>query len=92
MRNWQLIFGLCLILLGLSTASADYLQLQADLSGDRPETSILRHNQELVEFEVRLPVVDLLEGTLEGKIYDRIEIPGGGFEHELGAPEVPRRP
>lgn len=82
--------GSCIfVLMGVSIAFAGYVPLRSDVSGDRPVVSVLRQTDDRVEFEVRLPAVELLQGTLEGKTWDRIEIPGGGYEYETGAPEVP---
>jgi hypothetical protein len=78
-----------LILLGLDTAFAAYVPLRLDVQGDRPQVEILYHDEDQVQLEVLLPGVERLEGTLEGRRWDRIEIPGGGYEQDLGAPEVP---
>lgn len=77
------------IALGASLAFAGYLPLRTDVLEEQPRVDILQHSPDRVQFEVRLPGVELLEGTLEGRIWDRVEIPGGGYEYEIGAPEVP---
>ncbi len=78
-----------LFLLSANFAWAGYIPLRTDMPGDRPQVDLLLSSADQVQFEVRLPGVDLLEGTLEGRRWDRVEIPGGGYEMQLGAPEVP---
>ncbi len=84
------VLSICtLLLLGLSTAFAGFVPLRTDVENDRPETEILYSGADRIEFEVRLPGIEMLEATLEGRNWDRIEIPGGGFSDDLGSPEVP---
>lgn len=82
----------CIIMLAgllVLPALADYVPLRSDMAAERPEATILRHDADQVQLEIRLPGVNLSEGTLEGKRWDRVEIPGGAQGFELGAPEVP---
>lgn len=76
------------ILAGSCRAGESFFPLRSDLSGKRPDVILLRNDNQQVQFEIRIPGVDLLEGTLEGQKWDRVEIPGGGYEQDLGAPEV----
>lgn len=89
MRTWKIFVLVGLLALGISAASADYLPLRSDVAGERPDVTIPRHDADQVQMEIRLPGVSLSEGTLEGKRWDRVEIPGGARGYELGAPEVP---
>ncbi|MFH1735939.1 MAG: C25 family cysteine peptidase, partial [bacterium] len=86
-RNWIVLTGLMLVAAG--SALADYLPLRYDTVSDQPEISLLYSDAGRVEFEVRIPGIERLEGTLEGQVWDRFEIPGGGFGAELGNPEAP---
>ncbi|RJP82832.1 MAG: hypothetical protein C4524_00215, partial [Candidatus Zixiibacteriota bacterium] len=65
------------------------LTLRTDAGSGPPQARILSHNDRKVDLEVRLPGLELLTGELEGKIWDRVEIPGGGYDQEIGQPEVP---
>ena len=89
MRKTELLVVLGLTGLIGNTAWTAYVPLRVDVEGDRPQVRVLRHDQDQVEFEVQLPGVELSEGILEGHVWDRVEIPGGGYELDLGAPEVP---
>ena len=88
-RGLRILCSFCLIILATQTAFADTVLLRTDVQGDRPQIFILNHTTEVIQFEVRLPGIERLQGTLEGRRWDRIEIPGGGYELDLGAPEVP---
>ncbi len=79
-----LLFVLC-----LGTAQAAFTPLRTDVTGDRPEVVLLSQNDREVRLEIRLPGLELTEGLLDGKRWDRVEIPGGGYELDLGAPETP---
>jgi len=85
--NGFVFFVIVLLLAG--TALADFVPLRNDVIGDQPETVLLSSDAARVEFEVKIPGIERLEGTLEGQIWDRFEIPGGGVSAELGSPEVP---
>ena len=89
MRFGKILVLAALLTLGIGSALANYLPLRADVQDDRPQVTLLSHDSKKLELEVRLPGIELLQGTLEGKRWDRVEILGGGFELELGAPEVP---
>lgn len=70
-------------------ARSEWLELRADNGSQRPEFSMLQHSASQDIFEMVLPGVDLTTALLDGKRWDRIEIPGGGFEQEIGRSEVP---
>lgn len=89
MKTWKIFLCCGLITMGLTPAYAAFTPLRDDVEGDRPQIQILRDDPDQVQIEVKLPGVELLEGELEGRRWDRVEIPGGGYEYELGAPEVP---
>ncbi|MFH1862592.1 MAG: C25 family peptidase propeptide domain-containing protein, partial [bacterium] len=89
MKLGKILFSLCLIVLGFSTALAAYTPLRGDLQDERVQIDVLHRTADQVQIEVRLPGIDLLTGELQGRRWDRVEIPGGGYELELGAPEVP---
>ncbi len=89
MKGWRTLWIVALILLCSGATWADYVSLRPDVQGDRPEVNILRHDAEGVTIEVRLPGVELREGVLEGRKWDRVEIPGGAWLSEPGAPEIP---
>jgi len=57
--------------------------------GDQPVAEILYEDDHELQFEIRIPGIEILEGTIEGHIYDRVEIVQGGFNIDPGAPEVP---
>lgn len=78
-----------LVLFGISTVYAGYIPLRSDVEGERPQVYLIKQSDDLIEIEVRLPGIEMRESTLEGKDWDQVEIPGGGFFSELGAPEVP---
>jgi hypothetical protein len=85
----KLLYGMFVVFFACSVALADYLPLRSDVLGDRPQVQLLQNNTEMVQFDLKIPGVDLLSGTLDGKRWDRVEIAGGGFDQETGAPEVP---
>lgn len=89
MKTCRLFLIAAVLLFGISAAYAEFVPLRADVQGERPQISILRHDAKQVQIEVRLPGLDLFEGTLEGRNWDRIAIPGGGYHTELGRPEIP---
>ncbi|MCX6639592.1 MAG: C25 family cysteine peptidase [bacterium] len=78
-----------LTLAGLYSVQASFIPLRNDLSGDTPQITVLREDDQQVQFEICLPGVDRLEGVLQGQKWDRIEIPGGGCGQGLGTPEIP---
>ena len=82
--------GAVLLLSALvSTSSAEWMQLRQGNDGQRPEFKMLEHSATGDRFEVTLPGVNLSEAVLDGKGWDRVEIYGGGYELDLGKPEVP---
>ncbi|MCX6641119.1 MAG: C25 family cysteine peptidase [bacterium] len=81
------IVGL-MLLFGFSSALADYLPLREDVTSEAPQTILLKNDANLVQIEIRIPGVEIFQGTLEGHNWDRISIAGGGFSSELGAPEL----
>ena len=86
MKAWKFVFYPVLMLMGLSLALAESLPLRSDLTGDRPAVEIIRSDQNQVLIDVRLPVADLTQSVLDGRNWNRVEIPGGGFIHIPGAP------
>ena len=89
MRTWIFFCFPLLIFLGLNPVFASFVPIRDDVTDERPVIQVLRHDQNQIQIEVKLSGINLLEGTLEGRHWDRVEIPGGGFELDLGAPEVP---
>ncbi len=89
MNRRKFLFAIIMALGSVSSVRAGYLPLGPDMLAPKPQITILHQNAEEVQLEVQLPGVELLQGLLQGKLWDRVEIPGGGYENELGAPEVP---
>jgi len=82
--------GLMLAMAFVAIASqAAYLPIRSDIQDELPLAAMLHGDDRLIEFEVQIPGLELTSGTLEGKRWDRAEIPGGGFNMEFGRPEVP---
>lgn len=81
---------LCLVLLTVAVnAFSAEIALRTDLFSDKPEVTLLLRDSDRIQFEVRVPILERLDGELEGRRWDRLEITGGGFSSETGAPEVP---
>ncbi|MCX6638874.1 MAG: C25 family cysteine peptidase [bacterium] len=89
MKTGKLFIIIGLLLLGVGSANADYLPLRTDMSADRPQTVVLRSDANQVQLEIYIPGVEISSTPLEGRNWDRVEIPGGGFNSHLGAPELP---
>jgi hypothetical protein len=89
MKTLKILGCFALILLSSGTALAGFIPLRDDVPGERPVIRTILNDQNQIQIEVRLPGIERLEGLLDGRRWDRIEIPGGGFELDLGAPEVP---
>jgi hypothetical protein len=89
MRNGRIIICALLTLAGFCTAFAAYTPLRSDVAGEAPLIQVLRNNLSEVQLEIRLPGLELTEGALDGKRWDRVEIPGGGYELDQGSPETP---
>jgi len=88
MRN--LLSCAILALFFVSAASADWTELEPKSNdSQRPEFRMLEHSSTGDRFEMTLPGVELTSAMMDGKTWDRVEIPGGGYEIELGKPEVP---
>jgi hypothetical protein len=79
--------ALCALM--LHPAPAAFTPLRSDLDLEQPQADILQSDESGVVIEIRVPGVERLEAMLEGKRWDRIEIPGGGYDLETGRPEVP---
>ncbi|TKJ41266.1 hypothetical protein CEE37_06255 [candidate division LCP-89 bacterium B3_LCP] len=73
----------------LNVVHAEYQPLRADVDDEYPIINLLTHEATQVQFEVRIPGIERYIASLEGRNWDRFEIPGGGYELDLGAPEVP---
>jgi hypothetical protein len=89
MKTLKILFCVILSLWVCTITQAAFVPLRTDADGDIPETTILKQSAQEVQLEIRLPGIELSEGLLEGKRWDRVGIPGGGCEMDLGAPEVP---
>ncbi len=89
MRLGKKFFIACILGLWSAAAYAGTVNLRGDVPEDTPRIDVIRHDAERIEFEVRIPVVNVLQSTLDGKVWDRVEIPGGGSGYEIGAPEIP---
>ncbi len=89
MNHWKSLCTIMVALWMVSAVQAGYLPLSSNMPADKPQITILYQDAEEMQLEVQLPGVELLQGLLQGKLWDRVEIPGGGYENELGAPEVP---
>jgi hypothetical protein len=76
--------------LGICQVYAGYLPLRSDVQGEQPQVTILQNNEQEISWEVNLPGLELSQGTLEGRRWDRLTIPGGGYYWEqVGTPELP---
>ncbi len=73
----------------LNPAQAAYTSLRSDLNLEQPQAEILQSDGRGIVIEIRVPGVERLDALLEGKRWDRIEIPGGGYDLDPGRPEVP---
>ncbi len=72
-----------------SAASGSWVPLEGNEAGARPDFVMLQHSSGGDLFEMRLPGFERSTAILNGKRWDRVEIPGGGYELERGKPEVP---
>jgi len=88
MRMGYLIIAV-LAVAAAGPAWGEWRNLRPGMEGRRPEFVMLSHTSAGDRFELRLPGVELDGAVLEGKLWDRVDIYGGGFEQENGAPEVP---
>ncbi|MBU0517581.1 T9SS type A sorting domain-containing protein [bacterium] len=89
MNRWLTLGILFVLILGASVAQSGIIPLRADVQDDKPQIEILRYDANLVQFEVLLGSLELYEGILDGKTWDRVQIPGGSYDHEYGVPELP---
>jgi len=96
MKIWKwpsrlLGLGICTCLLssGIPNVRAEYLPLRSDVGSEGARIDLLQSGSDELQFEVRLGGLELLKAQLEGRTWDRVEIPGGGLDGELGAPEIP---
>jgi hypothetical protein len=89
MLIWRIFVCVAILGFAFSPAAADFIAVRTDVQDEKPEAVVLQQGDDLIQIEYRLPGIDLLEGTLDGRRWDRVEIPGGGYEQEIGAPEVP---
>ncbi|MCX6640292.1 MAG: C25 family cysteine peptidase [bacterium] len=89
MKTWRILCVIAVFLMGISAASADFIPLRADMSNDQPQVQVLRQSATEVQLEIRIPGLDVSSGILDGRRWDRIEIPTGSFSNEPGQPEVP---
>jgi hypothetical protein len=84
-----ILFYLGLAFVTAGFANAEEILLRNDTAGDPVRIDVTDYSSDRIEFEVRLAGIERLEAILEGRRWDRVEIPGGGYELDLGAPEVP---
>ncbi|MCX6639912.1 MAG: C25 family cysteine peptidase [bacterium] len=80
---------LALLCIQISSSVAASIPLRADVGSSQPKITVLKSEKDRIELEILLPDVELSEATLEGKNWERIAIPGGGWENDLGSPELP---
>jgi hypothetical protein len=83
------LLGLLIGVALFGAAQGEWIQFDAQMEEMRPEITLLASSEAGGRFEVRMPGIELSSAVLEGKRWDRVEIPGGGFEQEIGKPEVP---
>lgn len=81
----------CFILVAAlaGVSRSEWLPLNPGGDSQRPQFRMLDHFAGGDRFEMTLPGVELTSAILDGKRWDRVEIYGGGFEQEIGKPEVP---
>ncbi len=89
MKSLKMVITLAVISIVYSTALADFVPLRTDIIGDKPEIEMIKHDADQVQFEVRIAGIELSEGIIEGRYWDRVHIPGGAYGLEKGMPEVP---
>jgi hypothetical protein len=89
MNTRYTFMGILITLLTISTASSESLQLRIDTPADHPAIQILRHDPHQVEFEVKIPLIHLSKEEINGRLWDRIELPGGAWAQNPGSPDVP---
>ncbi|MFH1734960.1 MAG: C25 family cysteine peptidase [bacterium] len=88
MRN--LLSCAILALFLVAAASAAWTELEPiNNESQRPEFRMLEHSSSGDRFEMTLPGIELTSTMMDGKLWDRVEIIGGGYEIDLGKPEVP---
>ncbi|HEX7342648.1 MAG TPA: C25 family cysteine peptidase, partial [bacterium] len=85
MRKIALIF-----LMFAAAANAEWRPLHPAGESQRPEFIMLDHSASGDLFEMILPGIEMTTATLDAKSWDRVEIYGGGFDQEIGKPEVPQ--
>lgn len=71
------------------TAQGEWIHFDAQKEELRPKFTLLAFTDSGGRFEVELSGIEFSSAVLDGKRWDRVEIPGGGFEQEIGKPEVP---
>jgi hypothetical protein len=88
MKSWKILVIVGLLLMGFSSAFAEYLPLRTDVTAEKPQTIVLRSDAQQVQLEILIPGIERSQAVLQGRNWDRIEIPGGGLSGQLGAPEL----
>ncbi|MCX6639194.1 MAG: C25 family cysteine peptidase [bacterium] len=89
MRLWKCLPALLLFVFCGSNAFADFVPLRADLEGQTPRLQLIKNTDTEIIMEVQLPGVEVSSTMLQGRRWDSVEIPGGGFSNDLGVPDVP---
>ncbi|MCX6639140.1 MAG: C25 family cysteine peptidase [bacterium] len=88
MKAWKILVIVGLLLSGFSSALAEYLPLRTEMTAEKPQTLVLRSDAQQVQLEIIIPGIEISQAVLQGRNWDRIEIPGGGLTSHLGAPEL----
>ncbi|MCX6639141.1 MAG: C25 family cysteine peptidase [bacterium] len=88
MRSWKMLVIVGLLLSGFSSALAEYLPLRTEMTAEKPQTLVLRSDAQQVQLEILIPGIEISQATLQGRNWDRVEIPGGGMSNMMGEPEL----
>jgi hypothetical protein len=88
MKNWNLVLLIGLLLINIGLARAEYHPLRSDVTDEKPQTTLLHSDVRGVDFEIRIPRVEISQVALQGRRWDRIELNGGGLTGNLGSPEL----
>jgi len=89
MKRWLTLGIFTILILGASSALSEVIPLRADVQDDEPRIEITKHDANLLQLDVRIGSLELYQSMLDGKMWDRVQIPGGSYDNELGVPEVP---
>ncbi|TKJ40645.1 hypothetical protein CEE37_06690 [candidate division LCP-89 bacterium B3_LCP] len=89
MRSYSFFICLGILVFGIITVNAETVYLRSDVTGDRPQISIIESTASQIQWEILLPEIEISNEYLDGRSWDRIRIAGGSYGIETGAPEIP---